>query len=105
MAIAISKAWSENNITNAQVVITDGLIAEFCEINDIEYLVRGLRNTSDYMYEENIAKINHEINPNLKTIYFRAKNEVISSTMVRELHSHGKDISKYIPKQILEIYD
>lgn len=105
MAIAISKALNENNITNAQVVITDGLIAEFCEINDIEYLIRGLRNTSDYMYEENIAKINHEINPNLKTIYFRAKNEVISSSMVRELHSHGKDISKYIPKSILEIYD
>lgn len=104
MALAIGKVLKRKGLYNVQVVITDGLIAEFCEINDIEYLVRGLRNTSDYMYEENIAKINHEINPELKTIYFRAKNDVISSSMVRELHSFGKDISQYLPIEIAEIF-
>ena len=105
MVDAIRTTLKENGINNTYVLVVDGLIADFCMKNNIEYLVRGLRNTSDYMYEENIAKINAEVNPNLKTIYFRAKNEVISSSMVRELHSHGKDISKYIPKQILEIYN
>lgn len=80
------------------VIEYEGLVAEYCKENNIEFLIRGLRNTSDYLYEENIAKINQEINNNLKTIYFRADNEVISSTMIWELFNYGKDISKYIPE-------
>jgi pantetheine-phosphate adenylyltransferase len=57
----------------------------------------------DYLYEENIAKINKEINPDLRTIYFRADNDVISSSMVRELKEYGKDISKFIPEEIYKI--
>ena len=104
MALAISDVLKSNNLDNAQIVITNGLVAEFCEINDIEYLVRGLRNTSDYMYEENIAKINAEVNPNLKTVYFRAKNDVISSSMVKELHNYGKDVTAYLPEEIRRFY-
>ena len=87
---------------NVSVVELDGcLVADYCKERDICYLVRGLRNTSDYLYEENIAKINSTINPDLKTIYFRSNNDVISSSMVRELAKYGKDVSKYVP---LEIY-
>ena len=103
MANAIEQTLKENNIDNAIVVIHVGLVADFCAQNNIEYLVRGLRNTSDYMYEENIAKINAEVNPNLKTVYFRAKNDIISSSMVRELYSFGKDVSRYIPPNIMKI--
>lgn len=88
---------------NVVVVIIDGLIADYCEQWNIDYLVRGLRNTSDYLYEENIAKINNEINPNLKTIYFRADNDVISSSMIRELLKYGKSISEYVPKEVYKI--
>ena len=45
------------------------------------------------MYEENIAKINSELNPTLKTVYFRSNNEVISSSLVRELLKYNEDIS------------
>ena len=100
MREAIIKCVEERGIENCHVEICDGLIADFCKEKNAEYLIRGLRNTSDYLYEENIAKINNEINPGLKTIYFRAYNEVISSSMVRELKKHGKDISKYIPNEI-----
>ena len=89
---------------NVSVVIIDSLVADYCKKKDICYLVRGLRNTSDYLYEENIAKINNEINPNLRTIYFRADNDVISSSMVRELREYDKDISKFIPEEICNIY-
>ena len=63
-------------------------------------MIRGLRNTTDYLYEENVASINTEINPNIKTIYFRTRNEVLSSTFVKELYKYGKDIIKYLPKEI-----
>lgn len=91
------------HLDNVSVVIITGLVADYCQKEDITYLVRGLRNTSDYMYEENIAKINNEINPDLKTVYFRADNDVISSSMIRELVKHNKDISKYVSKEINEI--
>ena len=90
---------------NVSVVIIDGLVADYCMKKDICYFVRGLRNTSDYLYEENIAKINNEINPNLRTIYFRADNDVISSSMIRELNEYGKDISKFVPEEIYKIYN
>ena len=76
---------------------------DFCKEHNIDYLVRGLRNTSDYLYEENIAKINYELNPKLKTIYFRSENEAISSSMIREFLKYGKPVHKYVPKEILRI--
>jgi len=55
------------------------------------------------MYEENIAKINSELNPTLKTVYFRSNNEVISSSLVRELLKYNEDISKYVPTPIYNL--
>ena len=91
------------HLDNVSVAIITGLVADYCQKENITYLVRGLRNTSDYLYEENIAKINNEINPDLKTVYFRADNDVISSSMIRELVKHNKDISKYVSKELNEI--
>lgn len=102
MKDAIELIIYHENLKNVCVVIHDGLVADFCKAFDIGYLIRGLRNTDDYLYEENIAKINFEINPELKTIYYRAKNDVISSSMVKELYKYGKDISKYVPKDVFD---
>lgn len=75
----------------------EGLTADYCKKYEINYLIRGLRGTSDYLYEEEVAKANEEIYPEIKTIYFRAKDDAISSSLVRLLESHGKDVSKYLP--------
>jgi pantetheine-phosphate adenylyltransferase len=103
MKTAIEKVMISNNIQNVEVFICQDLIADFTKKYNVDYLVRGLRNTSDYLYEENIAKINFEINPSLKTVYYRANNDIISSSLVRELITYGKDISKYVPREIEEL--
>lgn len=82
---------------NIHVDVCAGLIADYCRDNRFSCLIRGLRNTSDYLYEENIAKINQEINPQLRTVYLRASHEVVSSSMVWELHTNGKSVQKYLP--------
>ena len=57
----------------------------------------------DYDYEENIALINEEIS-GIDTIYVRAgRLGALSSSMVMELLQFGKDVSKFLPKEILEI--
>ena len=68
-----------------------------------EFLVRGLRNGTDYQYEENIALINNKI-AGIETIYFRAgKTSHISSSIVMELKKYGRDITNLVPPEILEI--
>lgn len=101
MIEAIKKQVSD--LDNVSVTRINGLVADWCQEREYYYLVRGLRDTSDYLYEENIAKINKEINSNLRTIYFRADNDVISSSMVRELCENNKDVSKYVPEEIYKI--
>ena len=70
--------------------------------HSIDYFIRGLRNNLDYNYEENVANVNKLIMPDMDTIYFRAVTPAISSSMVRELHSFGKDVSAYIPAEVWE---
>jgi pantetheine-phosphate adenylyltransferase len=84
----------------SDVYVTSGLVADFCFLHDVHYLVRGIRNTSDYLYEEEIASANLEINPGLKTVYFRAGENMVSSSLVRLLHEKNKDVSKYLPQGI-----
>ncbi len=63
----------------------------------LTFLIRGLRNDTDYAFEENLAQINEEIS-GLDTIYFRSGVlGFISSSMVMELIHYGKDVSRYLP--------
>lgn len=102
MKTAIEKDLCDSNIDNFEVVVFDGLIAHLAENLNAKYLVRGLRNNMDYNYEENIAEINKLINPNLDSIYFRADNKAVSSSMVKELYCYGQDLSKYVPYNTLK---
>lgn len=100
---AIENVLKDLNLNNCKVIICDKLLAEYCKENDVEYFIRGLRNSMDFNYEENISEVNKLINPNLETIYLRAENVAISSSMVKELYDYGQDVSKYVPPQILPL--
>jgi len=103
MKNAIEETLAERGISNCKVYIYEGLVAEYTKEKNIGYMIRGLRNNMDYNYEENIAEVNKLINPNLEYIYFRAENVAVSSSMVKELSSYGKDVSKFVPKAVREI--
>lgn len=100
MKKAIEKTLEDKNISNCEVHVYDGLVAEYTKQNGIGYMIRGLRNNMDYNYEENIAEINKLINPKLEYVYFRAENVAVSSSMVKELNSYDKDISKFVPEPV-----
>lgn len=103
MTQATVETLQSNKLDNVYVSVSDILISDFAKEQNANYLIRGLRNPNDYNYEENIAKINRELNPNLHTIYLRADNEIISSSMVKELYNYGKSISKYVNPCVLEV--
>lgn len=100
---AIEAVLREQKITNVQVIVYEGLVAEFAKTQKIKYMIRGLRNNMDYNYEENIAEVNKLINPDMEYVYFRAENVALSSSMVKELHSFGLDVSSYVPAAVHEM--
>ena len=103
MVAAIEKTLEQCGICNARVAVYEGLVAEYAKENGIHYMIRGLRNNMDYNYEENIAEVNKLINPDMEYVYFRAENVAVSSSMVKELHGYGLDVSSYVPKPVLEM--
>ena len=103
MKTAIEQALSDNGIKNSEVKLCGGLVAEFAKKNNIGYMIRGLRNSMDYNYEENIAEVNKLINPCMEYVYFRADNIAISSSAIKELKAHNQNVGKYIPKAVDEL--
>ncbi|MBR6119190.1 MAG: pantetheine-phosphate adenylyltransferase [Oscillospiraceae bacterium] len=103
MAQAIRDTLTGQGITNCEVVIWKGLVAEYARLRGTEYMIRGLRNNMDYNYEENVAAVNKLINPELEYVYFRSNNIAVSSSMVKELHSYRKDVSLYVPEAVLKL--
>ena len=90
---------------NVKVVYHDGLLVDLMKAENAVYNVRGLRNGKDYDYENEMNFINADLMPNLVAVYLpcSAKNVSVSSTAVRELLSFGKDVGKYLPKEIAQI--
>lgn len=103
MKAAMEATFRSEGLTNCRVEIYTGLAAEFAKEQGAAYLVRGLRNTTDYNYEENIAEVNKLINPELEYVYFRAENVGVSSSMVRELIGFGRDVSRFLPEPVLAV--
>ena len=103
MKEAIDRTLKQLNLHNTFVEIYEGLVAEYAKQNGIKYMIRGLRNNMDYNYEENIAEVNKLINPEMEYVYFRAENVAVSSSMVKELHGYGQDVSKYLPEEIYQV--
>lgn len=103
MKYALKQVMEDEHIKNVTVITYEGLSIDAAKANNCNFLVRGIRDDMDYHYEENLAEINEEIS-GLDTIYIRAgKFGGISSSFVKELSDNGKDVSKYVPKEILSL--
>ncbi len=81
------------------VEVYEGLTAEFAKSKQAHFILRGLRNTIDFEYENPIANGNKFVYPELETVFLITKPEfsMVSSTIVRDLYRYGKDISQFLP--------
>ena len=86
---------------NPKVVVDsfEGLTAEYCKSVGARYLLRGLRNASDFDYEKTISQLNQIIGDELETLFLisRPQYSHISSTIVREIIGAGGDASPFLP--------
>lgn len=81
----------------------DGLTINFCKQVGALYMIRGIRTVSDFEYEKAIAQMNHELEPEIESIFILSNPgySSISSTIVRDILRHKGDISKFVPKEAL----
>ena len=86
-------------MNNIKVIIGTGAAVDVALQNECLAIIRGLRSLSDYDYEVQMQQINKDISNNqVNTICLFADKDYqfISSSMVKEVFSLGKDISSYV---------
>ena len=81
------------------VQVFQGLTADYARQQDAGFIVRGLRNTTDFEYENSISQANHHVNPGLETVFLITTPSLsaITSTIVRDLHRYGASVDAFIP--------
>ncbi len=87
---------------NVEVLVYDELTAQIAKKKNAQYLIRGLRNTTDFEYENSISQINRHLNLNLETIFLITSPQFahINSSIIREVHKYGGDISAFVPFEL-----
>jgi len=80
----------------------EGLTAHYCKKVKAKYLLRGLRNASDFDYEKTISQLNQIVGDGLETIFLISQPAFshISSTIVREIIKGDGDATPFIPKEV-----
>ncbi|KAA9346015.1 pantetheine-phosphate adenylyltransferase [Adhaeribacter soli] len=89
---------------NISVQSYKGLTADFARQVGAQFLLRGLRNTTDFEYENTIAQANRHVNKDLETVFLITSPHLaaISSTIIREIHSYGGNVDDFIPFRLSE---
>lgn len=84
---------------NIEVVVYNELTAQLAKKYDASFLIRGLRNTTDFEYENSISQLNRYLNEDLETIFLitSPKFAHINSSIIREVHKYGGDVSPFLP--------
>ena len=84
---------------NIKVVKFSELTAGFARKNGARFLLRGLRNTTDFEYENSISQVNRKIYEEMESVFLITTPQLawISSSIIREVHKYGGDVSEFIP--------
>lgn len=80
----------------------EGLTSDYCKRINARFLLRGLRNASDFDYEKTISQLNYFIGEGLETVFLisRPAFSHISSTIVREIIGGRGDASPFLPPEV-----
>lgn len=98
------KAFIENIFSDnkkIKVFIYSGLTTDFCKKVKANYILRGLRNSSDFEYENSIAQTNKKTGE-IETIFLLSSPEksYISSSIVREIIKHNGKFEDLVPNSV-----
>lgn len=84
-----------------KIVAYEGLTVHFCQKNNVDFILRGLRNPADFEFEKAIAHTNRDLAP-IETVFLltAASTSYISSSIVRDVIRNDGDYTKLVPKTV-----
>lgn len=87
------------DMPRVSVVVYNELTSTLAKKYEAQFLVRGLRNTTDFEYENTISQMNRYLNGELDTVFLITTPQyaAISSTVIREVHRYGGDVDEFLP--------
>ncbi|MCD6541312.1 pantetheine-phosphate adenylyltransferase [Candidatus Bipolaricaulota bacterium] len=96
----VEEALREAGIDDVPVITYSGLLVECAKSLGVEAIVRGLRATSDFDYEFQLALTNRDLDSEVETVFLMTagKYSFLSSSIVKEVARYGGDVSKFVPK-------
>lgn len=89
-------------VNKVSVEAYEGLTTEFCKKSGAHFILRGLRSSTDFEYERNIAQANNSLEPQIETIFMISSPglSAINSSIVRDIHRHGGDVRQFVPESV-----
>ena len=95
----LNEVFSENK--NITIKSFEGLLVDFAKQNKINAIVKGLRAMTDFDYELQMAQMNFNL-ADFETIFIPTSPEYgyVSSSLVKEIHSYGGDVSELVPDNV-----
>ncbi len=90
------------DLSSVKVIVYNELTSTLAKKHDAQFLIRGLRNTTDFEYENTISQMNRYLNEELETVFLITSPEYasISSTIIREVHRYGSNVNEFLPYKI-----
>ena len=87
------------HLENVEVCTYTGLTIRLCQKLGVNYIIRGLRTTTDFELESVISQANKKMDASINTIFIPASQEYsfVSSTVVRDVLIHEGDASLFMP--------
>ncbi len=97
--------WIKKVFANeAKIRVTSftGLTVDFCKKNKADFIIRGVRTSTDFEFEKAIAQMNRSISP-IETIFIMPlpEHSAINSTIIRDIIRNGGDVSAFVPKGVV----
>ena len=86
-------------IDGVEVTAFDGLLVDAAKELGTTCVLRGVRASSDYDYEAQMARTNAELSPGFETVFLAPSKDTahLSATLVRQIASMGGDVSGFVP--------
>ena len=87
------------HLSNVEVFGFSDLLANVIKQHNISAIIRGVRTTTDFEYELQLAALNHLLTKGVDSLFFppAEKWAFVSSTIVREIYLHGGDVAELVP--------
>ena len=93
------------HLENVRVDSNEGYTVDYCRKAKARFLVRGIRNEEDLVYEKELASANKALAPEIETVFLLTEERYahISSTLIEGLFGK-EDISDLVPEATIKLY-